>query len=146
MALVLKVKLMRKIFGQEEETEVTRMSQIAVFFLRDAQGGQEELTDGGCSGALYTVIWSYIEEELDTLCRTQPPENEEALDCVVVEETLARQLLEALPSTEAALAELAAAVAADWALSADLTLLALQTLIEHLRRVRKDIVLYYALL
>ena len=42
------------------------MSQIPSFYLiRNVQ--KKELSDGGCSGGVYTAIWDWCEDELEWL-------------------------------------------------------------------------------
>ena len=57
------------------------MSQIPSFYLiRNVQ--KKELSDGGCSGGVYTAIWDWCEDELDMDVRSRAPQTEDALDCV----------------------------------------------------------------
>ena len=49
------------------------MSQIPSFYLiRNVQ--KKELSDGGCSGGVYTAIWDWCEDELDELATQIAPD------------------------------------------------------------------------
>ena len=71
------------------------MSQIASFYLLK-DGKRRELSDGGCSGAVYMAIWDWCESELDLDVRFPAPQTEDALDCALLEGELASKLLAAL--------------------------------------------------
>ena len=59
------------------------MSQIASFyFLKDGQ--RQELSNGGCSGAVYMAIWDWCESELDLDVCFPAPQTEETLDCALL--------------------------------------------------------------
>ena len=45
------------------------MSQIASFYLLK-EGRRQELSNGGCSGAVYMAIWDWCESELDPVSYT----------------------------------------------------------------------------
>ena len=81
------------------------MSQIASFYLLK-DGQRQELSNGDCSGAVYTAIWDWCEYELDLDVRFPAPQTEDTLDCALLEGELAADLLSAL--RERNLPELAA--------------------------------------
>lgn len=121
------------------------MSQIAVFTLDDGQGHREELSDGGCSGALYTIIWETF-EEMGVDCRMQAALDCGALDCVQIDDALAAELLAILPKTEEEQAAWTAEIALEWDAPAEILAVGLETLTAHLRRVTKGCTLYYELI
>ena len=75
------------------------MSQIASFYLLK-DGQRQELSDGGCPGAVYMAIWDWCESELDLDVRFPAPQTEDALDCALLEGELAEELLAALESRD----------------------------------------------
>ena len=58
--------------------ETMPMSQIASFYLLK-DGLRRELSDGGCSGAVYMAIWDWCESALDLDVRFPAPQMEDAL-------------------------------------------------------------------
>ena len=75
------------------------MSQIASFYLLK-DGRRQELSNGGCSGAVYMAIWDWCESELDLDVRFPAPQTEDTLDCALMEGELAEELLAALESRD----------------------------------------------
>ena len=116
------------------------MSQIASFYLLKG-GRQQELSNGDCSGAVYTAIWDWCEYELDLDVRFPAPQTEDTLDCALLEGELASNLLAALESRD--LPVLAAEIAPDWDLPAEAVQRGLETLRSHLELVRDDAALLY---
>lgn len=116
------------------------MSQIASFYL--LKGGQrQELSNGGCSGAVYMAIWDWCESELDLDVRFPAPQTEETLDCDLLEGELAFALLTTLRERD--LPELAVEIAPDWDLPTEAVQSGLETLRSHLELVRGDDALLY---
>lgn len=116
------------------------MSQIASFYLlKDSQ--RRELSDGGCSGAVYMAIWDWCESELDIDGRFQAPQTDDTLDCVQLEGELAEELLTALQEQD--LTELAAQIAPDWDLPTEAVQSGLETLCSHLEQVQDGAALLY---
>ena len=116
------------------------MSQIASFYLlKDCR--RQELSNGGCSGAVYMAIWDWCESERDLDVRFPAPQTEDTLDCALLEGELASQLLAALREQD--LPELAAEIAPDWDLPTEVVQNGLETLRSHLVLVRGDIALLY---
>ena len=116
------------------------MSQIASFYLLK-DGQRRELSDGGCSGAVYLAIWDWCECELDLDVRFPAPQTEDTLDCALLEGELAEELLAALESHD--LPALAAEIAPDWDLPAGAVQRGLETLRSHLELVRGGAALLY---
>ena len=116
------------------------MSQIASFYLIK-EGWRQELSDGGCSGAVYMAIWDWCECELDLDVRFPAPQTENTLDCALLEGELASALLTALREQD--IPELAARIAPDWDLSAEVVRDGLETLRSHLELVQGDTALLY---
>ena len=121
------------------------MSQIAIFTLEDSQGHREELTDGGCSGALYTIIWETF-EEMGVDCRMQAALDCTALDCVQIDAALAAELLRLLPKTAEERAAWTAQIALEWEMPAELLAAAVQALAAHLRQVSAERILNYEMI
>lgn len=121
------------------------MSQIAIFTLDDGHGHREELSDGGCSGALYTIIWETF-EEMGVDCRAQAALDCMALDCVRIDTALAAELLRLLPKTEEERSAWAAQIALEWAMPVEILAVGLETLAAHLRQVTEGRMLYYELI
>ena len=120
--------------------EGTTMSQIASFYLLK-DGQRQELSNGDCSGAVYTAIWDWCEYELDLDVRFPAPQTEDTLDCALLEGGLAADLLSAL--RERNLPELAAEIAPDWDLPAEAIQSGLETLRSHLELVQGNTSLLY---
>ena len=120
--------------------EGTTMSQIASFYLLK-DGQRQELSNGDCSGAVYTAIWDWCEYELDLDVRFPAPQTEDTLDCALLEGELAADLLSALQ--ERNLPELAAEIAPDWDLPAEAIQSGLETLRSHLELVQGNTSLLY---
>ena len=119
------------------------MSQIPSFYLiRNVQ--KKELSDGGCSGGVYTAIWDWCESELDLNVRVPAPQTEDTLDCALLEGELASKLLAALREQD--LLELAAEIAPGWDLPAKVVQSGLETLRSHLELVRGNTALLYEML
>ena len=119
------------------------MSYIASFYLLK-NGQRQELSDGGCSGAVYMAVWDWCESELDLDVRFPAHQAEETLDCVLLKEELASDLLAALREQD--LPELAAEIASDWDLSAEAVQSGLETLHSHLELVKGNIALLYEMI
>ena len=119
------------------------MSQIASFYLLK-DGQRRELSDGGCSGAVYMAIWDWCESELDLDVRFPPSQTEETLDCALLEGELAEELLAALEGRD--LPALAAEIASDWDLPAEAVQSGLHTLRSHLELVRGGGTLLYEMI
>ena len=116
------------------------MSQIASFYLlKDSQ--RQELSNGGCSGAVYMAIWDWCESDLDLNVRFPAPQTEDTLDCALLEGELASKLLAALQEQD--IPELAAEIAPDWDLPNEAVQNGLETLRSHLELVRGDAALLY---
>ena len=115
------------------------MSQIASFYLLK-DGQRRELSDGGCSGAVYMAIWDWCESELDPDVRFSAPQMEYTLDCALLEGELAEELLAALESRD--LPALAAEIAPYWDLPAGAVQRGLETLRSHLELARGGALLY----
>lgn len=120
--------------------EGTTMSQIASFYLLK-DGQRQELSNGDCSGAVYTAIWDWCKYELDLDVRFPAPQTEDTLDCALLEGELAADLLSAL--RERNLPELAAEIAPDWDLPAETIQSGLETLRSHLELVQGNTSLLY---
>ena len=105
------------------------MSQIASFYLLK-DGQRQELSDGGCPGAVYMAIWDWCESELDLDVRFP----------ALLEGELAEELLAALESRD--LPALAAEIAPDWDLPAGAVQRGLETLRSHLELARGGTLLY----
>ena len=119
------------------------MSQIASFyFLKDGQ--RQELSNGGCSGAVYMAIWDWCESELDLDFRFPAPYSEETLACALLDGELAFTLLAALRERD--LPELAAEIAPDWDLPTEAVQSGLETLRSHLELVQDDAALLYEMI
>ena len=116
------------------------MSQIASFYLLK-DGKRRELSDGGCSGAVYMAIWDWCESELDLDVRFPAPQTEDALDCALLEGELAEELPAALEGCD--LPALAAEIAPDWDLPAEAVQRGLHTLRSHLGLAQGDAALLY---
>ena len=116
------------------------MSQTASFYLLK-EGRRQELSNGGCSGAVYMAIWDWCESELDLDVRFPAPQTEDTLDCALLEGELASKLLAAL--REQNLPELAVEIAPDWDLPAETVQSGLETLRSHLELVRGNTALLY---
>ena len=119
------------------------MSQTASFYLLK-EGRRQELSNGGCFGAVYMAIWDWCESELDLDVRFPAPQTEDTLDCALLEGELASKLLVAL--REQNLPELAAEIAPDWDLPAETVQSGLETLRSHLELVRGNTALLYEML
>ena len=115
------------------------MSQIVSFYLLK-DGQRQELSDGGCSGAVYMAIWDWCESELDLDVRFPAPQTEDTLDCALLEGELTSDLLAALESRD--LPALAAEIAPDWDLPAGAVQRGLETLRSHLELARGVALLY----
>ena len=116
------------------------MSQIAFFYLlKDSR--RQELSNGGCSGAVYMAIWDWCESELDLDVRFPAPQTEDTLDCALLEGELASKLLAALREWDRP--ELAAELAPDWDLPTEVVQSGLETLRSHLELVQDDAALLY---
>ena len=115
------------------------MSQIASFYLLK-DGQRQELSDGGCPGAVYMAIWDWCESELDLDVRFPAPQTEDALDCALLEGELAEELLAALGTR--ALPARAAGTAPAWDLPAGAVQRGLETLRSHLELARGGTLLY----
>ena len=116
------------------------MSQTASFYLLK-EGRRQELSNGGCFGAVYMAIWDWCESKLDLDVRFPAPQTEDTLDCALLEGELASKLLAAL--REQNLPELAAEIAPDWDLPAETVQSGLETLRSHLELVRGNTALLY---
>ena len=116
------------------------MSQIASFYLLK-DGRRRELSDGGCSGAVYMAIWDWCESELDLDVRFPAPQAEDALDCALLEGELAEEVLAALEGRD--LPALAVEIAPDWDLPAEAVRSGLHTLRSHLELARGGGALLY---
>lgn len=114
------------------------MSQIASFYLIK-EGRRQELSNGGCSGEVYMAIWDWCELDLDV--RFPAPQTEDTLDCALLEGELASALLTALREQD--IPELAARIASDWDLPAEVVRDGLETLRSHLELVQGDTALLY---
>ena len=119
------------------------MSQIASFYLLQ-DGQRRELSDGGCSGAVYMAIWDWCECELDLDVRFSAPQTEDTLDCALLEGELASALLAALREQD--LPALAAEIAPDWDLPAGAVQSGLETLRSHLELARGGGTLLYEMI
>ena len=116
------------------------MSQIASFYmLKD--GRRRELSNGGCSGAVYLAIWDWCESELDLDVRFPAPRAEDSLDCALLEGELAEEVLAALEGRD--LPALAVEIAPDWDLPAEAVRSGLHTLRSHLELARGGGALLY---
>ena len=116
------------------------MSQTESFYLLK-EGRRQELSNGGCFGAVYMAIWDWCESELDLDVRFPAPQTEETLDCTLLKGELASKLLAAL--REQNLPELAAEIATDWDLPTEAVQSGLETLRSHLELVQGDAALLY---
>ena len=116
------------------------MSQIASFYLLQ-DGRRQELSNGGCSGAVYMAIWDWCESELDLDVRFPAPQTEDTLDCALLEGELASELLVALREQD--LPGLAAEIAPDWDLPTGEVQSGLETLRSHLELAQGDAALLY---
>ena len=119
------------------------MSQIASFYLLK-DGQRQELSGGGCSGAVYMAIWDWCESELDLDVRFSAPQAEDALDCALLEGELASALLATL--WEQDFPELAAEIAPDWDLPTEAVQSGLETLRSHLELVQGGGALLYEMI
>ena len=119
------------------------MSHISSFYLLN-EGQREELPNGGCDGTVYLAIWDYCEEELDIDVRINAPQTEETADCALIDWTMAMELLRAFQERE--LSKLAAELAQDWDLPAEIVQQGLETFLSHLKRVQGNTVLLYEML
>lgn len=119
------------------------MSQIASFYLfKDGQ--RQELSDGECSGEVYTAIWDYCEAELEVDGRFHAPQTEDVLDCVLLDEGMAAQLLEAFSKQD--VPQLSVRLASDWDLPARAVQRGLETLLIHLEEVKGSALLLYEMI
>lgn len=116
------------------------MSQIASFYLLK-DGQRKKLSDGNCSGEVYMAIWDWCEGELDIDGRFHALQTEDVLDCVLLDGELASELLAAL--WEQNLSELAAQIASDWDLPAEVMQCGLETLLSHLELAQGNAALLY---
>lgn len=116
------------------------MSQIASFYLLKG-GKRQELPNGNCSGAVYMAIWDFCERELDLDVRFPAPQEEDTLDCALLEGELASELLIALWVQD--LPKLAAEIATGWDLPTSEVKIGLETLRSHLELVRGNAALLY---
>ena len=116
------------------------MSQIASFYLLK-DGQRRELSDGGCSGAVYIAIWDWCESELDLDVRFPAPQTEDTLDCALLEGELAEEVRAALEGRD--LPALAVEIAPDWDLPAEAVQRGLETLRSHLGLVQGNTALLY---
>ena len=116
------------------------MSQTASFYLLK-EGRRQELSNGGCFGAVYMAIWDWCESELDLDVRFPAPQTEDTLDCALLEGELASNVLAALREQD--LPELSAEIAPDWDLPAETVQSGLETLRSHLELVRGNTALLY---
>ena len=116
------------------------MSQIASFYLLK-DGQRRELSNGGCSGAVYMAIWDWCESELDLDVRFPAPQAEDSLDCALLEGELAEEVLAALEGRD--LPALAVEIAPDWDLPAEAVRSGLETLCSHLKLARGGGALLY---
>ena len=119
------------------------MSQIASFYLLK-DGQRQELSGGGCSGAVYMAIWDWCESELDLDVRFSAPQAEDTLDCALLEGELASALLATL--WEQDFPELAAEIAPDWDLPTEAVQSGLETLRSHLELVQGGGALLYEMI
>ena len=119
------------------------MSQIASFYLLKGDRRQE-LSGGGCSGAVYMAIWDWCESELDLDVRFPAPQAEDTLDCALLKGELASNVLAALREQD--LPELAAEIAPDWDLPTEAVQSGLETLRSHLELVQGDAALLYEMI
>ena len=119
------------------------MSQIASFYLLK-DGQRQELSGGGCSGAVYMAIWDWCESELDLDVRFSAPQAEDALDCALLEGELASALLATL--WEQDFPELAAEIAPDWDLPTEAVQSGLETLRSHLELMQGGGALLYEMI
>lgn len=119
------------------------MSQIASFYLIK-EGRRQELSNGDCSGEVYMAIWDWCECELDLDVRFPAPQTEDTLDCALLEGELASALLTALREQD--IPELAARIASDWDLPAEVVRDGLETLRSHLELVQGDTALLYEMI
>lgn len=118
------------------------MSQIASFYL--VNGGQrEELPDGGCSGEVYMAILEYCEGELDIDCRINAPQNEDTLDCALIDAELAEKLWDAFQERDLSPSGLAAEIAPDWELPVEAVERGMKTFLSHLERAKGNTILLY---
>ena len=115
------------------------MSQIASFYLLK-DGQRRELSDGGCSGAVYMAIWDWCESELDLDVRFPAPQTEDTLDCALLEGELAEEVRTALEGRD--LPALAVEIAPDWDLPAEAVQSGLETLRAHLELTQGGALLY----
>lgn len=113
------------------------MSQIASFYLIK-NNQRHELSDGNCSGEIYVAIWDYCEGELDIDCRTNAPQTEDTMDCVLIDREMAAELLE-----ECGVPDLADEIAPEWDLPAEAVRRGLETLLSHLEQMEDSEVLLY---
>lgn len=104
------------------------MSQITFFYLLQ-DGQQQKLSDGNCSGAVYTAIWDWCEYELDLDVCFPAPQTEDSLDCALMEGELSALREQSLP-------ELAIEIAPDLDLLAGAVQSGLETLHSHLELVQ----------
>ena len=116
------------------------MSQIASFYLLQ-DGRRQELSDGGCSGAVYMAIWDWCEGKLELDVRLSAPQTEGIPDCALLKGELAFALLAALQDQD--LPRLAAEIAPDWDLPANAVQRGLETLRSHLELAQGDATLLY---
>lgn len=82
------------------------------------------------------AIWDWRKCELDMDVRFSAPQAEDTLDCVLLEEEFASDLLAALREQD--LSELAAEIATNWDLFAEAVQSGLETLLSHLEFVQGD--------
>ena len=116
------------------------MSQTASFYLLK-EGRRQELSNGGCFGAVYMAIWDWCESELSLDVRFPAPQTEDTLDCALLEGELASNVLAALRERD--LPELAAEIAPDWDLPTEAVQSGLETLRSYLELVRGNTALLY---
>lgn len=116
------------------------MSQIPYFYMME-NNKLYERSNGGCSGDVYMAIWDDCEAELDMDVRIHALHTEDVLDCVLLDEKMAEELLMALQ--ERGFTELAAEIGADWDISQKAVQRGLETLCAHLADVQNEATLLY---
>lgn len=116
------------------------MSYIASFYLINGSR-TTRLPDGGCSGEIYTAVWDYCDENFDVDCRVNAPQNEEVLDCVLIDEKMAAELMEQFKN--GSLSSIAASIAQEWDVPEEAAERGLASLVDNLALVQDGAVLLY---
>ena len=117
------------------------MSQIAQFFLMKGGEKLQELPDAGCSGEVYTVLLSHLEEKLEFDCRTDVW-NDDLMDCAEFDLPLARNVLKEVGNSAE---EVAGEIAREWELPQERVEAAWKALLSYLTQVTEEVSLRYEL-